>query len=557
LVAFVVLFCLMAAFVPTVGERVQTRGVPAGASESGAGAAPHLETTTTTGGSLGTSSPTATTGTGPVAASGRSSAGISSPGPRTGGPEPTGSVAGTSRETTAGSQIRPAGPPRAIAAAGSCAGRQVPNDPYSPPCAAFTGDNGGATSRGVTTETIKVSIRNFDLSALGNDRDGPGGSLIFDKEELQDAVSAMLEYFNGRFQFYGRKLEPVFWDGKGDILAEMQGSGQEGAEADAVKVAEELRPFAEVMALTTPFADALSRRQVVNLGALYMSAKWFSDRAPYAWSSNPDCTFVMEMISDYLIKRVAGRPADRSGPAYKNKPRRLALIAPDNPWYQECVDVGDAALKAAGVPAALRLAYKLDINTTSNQAASMVAKLRNGDITTVVCLCDPGLPVFLTSKAHEQGYEPEYVVTGVVFSDNDDIGQIYQQDQWTRAFGLSFQGTAQPRRSTYGYFAYKSVRPNREPIALIDYIYYHLYVLALGVQMAGPNLTPATFDAGLRAYPGGTGPIGTWRWTAGRYTPTQDAREIYWDPNRTSVVNQKAGSYVETEPAKRHRAGEW
>ncbi|MDB5067771.1 MAG: hypothetical protein JWM18_4205, partial [Chloroflexi bacterium] len=37
--------------------------------------------------------------------------------------------------------------------------QQVPGDPYSPPCVLFAGDNGGATTRGVTRDTITVALR--------------------------------------------------------------------------------------------------------------------------------------------------------------------------------------------------------------------------------------------------------------------------------------------------------------------------------------------------------------------------------------------------------------
>src|SRR5690349_8294831 len=44
---------------------------------------------------------------------------------------------------------------------GSCPDRnkQIPGDPYSPPCIAFSGSNGGATTRGVTGSEIKISFR--------------------------------------------------------------------------------------------------------------------------------------------------------------------------------------------------------------------------------------------------------------------------------------------------------------------------------------------------------------------------------------------------------------
>src|ERR1035441_10537105 len=42
-----------------------------------------------------------------------------------------------------------------------CPGKtlQITGDPYSPPCVAFAGSNGGATSQGVSASTITVSYR--------------------------------------------------------------------------------------------------------------------------------------------------------------------------------------------------------------------------------------------------------------------------------------------------------------------------------------------------------------------------------------------------------------
>ncbi|MGH9112898.1 MAG: hypothetical protein ACRDZN_11475, partial [Acidimicrobiales bacterium] len=69
--------------------------------------------------------------------------------------------------------------------------------------------------------------------------------------------------------------------------------------------------------------------------------------------------------------------------------------------------------------------------------------------------------------------------------------------------------------------------------------------VALGVQMAGPDLTPETFEAGLFAYPGGDGPAGAWKFGPEHYTPVTDIREIWWDPDATSPFNGKQGTYVD------------
>jgi hypothetical protein len=233
------------------------------------------------------------------------------------------------------------------------------------------------------------------------------------------------------------------------------------------------------------------------------------------------------------------------------------VIAPENPWYQQCVDAGEKVAKAAGHPNQDRIAYKLDFNTLSNQAASVIAKLKSEKITTVICGCDPAFPIFLTSKAQEQGYSPEWIITGAAFIDLDIIGQLYQQDQWSHSLGLSFIGPLQPLRATTGYNAFKIARPNEEPSNLVDLLYYEMYTLAIGLQEAGPNLTPETFERGMYTYPGGFGPAGQWKFTPGRYTPAQDAREIYWDRNAISPQNKEKGSYVETMPGRRFRPGEW
>ncbi|HZI37717.1 MAG TPA: ABC transporter substrate-binding protein [Acidimicrobiia bacterium] len=547
LAAAALAFLVMAALVPTVPQEVRIVGgrAPLAAGDTpgpAGGAAAGPETPVTSG---------------PAARSPRASE-------ATGGPPPSRGTGASGSAAISGAGQPAAAPaaPRSAPGArlGPCSGRtrQVANDPYSPPCFGFSGDNGGATNRGVSATEVVVSARvgGFPEFSIQPD-DGPATTFSIDPEEYRNALVALAEYFNARFQFYGRRLRMAFYDARGNVLEELQGGGQEGAEADGVKAAEEVKAFVEVSAFTAPFADALSRRSVVNVGAPYLSQEWLAERRPYAWSPAPDCTFIQQSVSGYLVRRVASRPARHAGGALAGKPRRLGMIAPDNPWYQQCADSGERALRKEGVDPGLRLAYRLNFSTLSNQAASLVAKLRNAGVTTVVCGCDPALPLFLTSKAREQGYEPEWIVTGAAGMDLDPVAQLYQQDAWARAFGVSFLGSPQPVRATYGYAAFKMVRPDQEPPDIIDLLYYQMYLVALGVQMAGPILTPGSFAAGLYAYPGGSGPAGTWRFSPGRSTPTQDAREVYWDPRRRSTANGKNGAYVETEPGRRYGPAEW
>lgn len=440
----------------------------------------------------------------------------------------------------------------------SCPDRaeQIPGDPYSPPCIQFSGDNGGATAKGVTPEEIIISARILNEKGFQQTLATLAGADIVDgPADVKRTITAVAEYLNSKMQFYGRKLAIKFYDGKGSGTAELQGGGQAEAEADAITAAEEIGSFAEINASSAPFADALARKKVIAFGTPYLSRKWHVDRRPYNWSFATDCSIIVESVGEFANQTLANKPAVFAGEGLKDKPRKLAAFSPENPWYIDCIEDAVRIAEAAGNKIDQRVTYRLDIDSMSNQAASIITKLKSEGITTILCGCDPIMPIFLSTKAAEQGYNPEWVVAGTAFSDIDIVGQLYEQDQWSRAFGVSYLSSFLPIESGIGYSAYKSVRDD-EPAFAVETIYAQMYMLALGIHMAGPNLTPETFEQGMFAYPGGTGPFGTWGFDADSYTPTQDYRVIWWDPEAVSPMNGKAGAYIESYDGRRFKKGE-
>ncbi len=112
---------------------------------------------------------------------------------------------------------------------GNCPDRdkQIPGDPYSPPCVIFSGDNGGATAKGVTPTDVVVSARILDEKGFQQTLATLAGADITDgPADVRRTIEALAEYFNRSFQFYGRKLKVVFYDGKGSGVSELQGGGQ-------------------------------------------------------------------------------------------------------------------------------------------------------------------------------------------------------------------------------------------------------------------------------------------------------------------------------------------
>jgi len=439
----------------------------------------------------------------------------------------------------------------------------VPGDSYSPKCYQWPGgDNGGATSVGVTADTITVSVRiDAFLNGLNDALSKAAGAadLAETPETVERTFNGLADYFNRNYQFYGRKLKLVFFSGKGDPLQESLGGGQEGAQADALKVASDIKAFADVSAVTPPYADALSSKGVVNVGAPYVSRKWLTARRPYAWTPLTDGTTVAEATVSYLINKMAGKNADWAGGDLKGKPRKAGIVAPENDWYQDSVNAGIAIARQAGVDNQIvdNEPYQLDINKMSNTAATLVPKLISKGVTTVICACDPVLLSFLTKKAAEQQWFPEWLEVGVALTDQDLVGQLFEPSEWKHAFGVSYSGPPEPLTSSFAYRAYKSAGGQGNPSIATSIIYYQLQVLAIGLQMAGPNLNPTTFESGMFAYPPANGPAGLWNFGPGDYSTSADAREIYWDPNATSIQNGKKGAWIEAQPGKRYPIGKF
>jgi hypothetical protein len=234
------------------------------------------------------------------------------------------------------------------------------------------------------------------------------------------------------------------------------------------------------------------------------------------------------------------------GASMNGRPRKYAVVAPENAEYQESVNRYIDLLGAAGIEVSLNMKYKLDLDSMPNAASNIIAQLKDAGVTSILCGCDPVmLALGLTPKANEQDYEPEWMTSGLAFVDQDIVAQLIASNQWQHAFGIAYNAESERLGGSYPYAAYKSVRPGDEPAFGVEEIYYQMYLLAIGVQMAGPDLNPETFRAGMYAYPGGTGPRGSWGFGPGDHTPTDDYREIWWDPNRISGQNNQRGAWVQ------------
>ena len=123
---------------------------------------------------------------------------------------------------------------------------------------------------------------------------------------------------------YGRKIRLVEFRGEGNGANELLGGGKEKALADAVRASKEHKAFADISAITIPYADALAQQKMVNIGSPYPSREWFVRRRPYSWSLFPDGTNVVESSATAFDARLQpGSKADYAGAAHQGQDPRV------------------------------------------------------------------------------------------------------------------------------------------------------------------------------------------------------------------------------------------
>jgi hypothetical protein len=456
---------------------------------------------------------------------------------------------------TAGAKAAVPGAKGATGVVKACNGAQVPGDPYSPLCLTFSGDNGGATSHGVTGSSITVTYRipadnTASVQQAIQQIAGKYNASRFSDtpESITRTLNDLVTYFNTKFQFYGRKIALKQYDGQGQIGQELTDGGQAAAQSDAIHVAQGMGAFADVSALTQPYSEALAAQKVMNFGAPYMSQEWFQQHAPYSWSFFPSCTDLGDESAAISVKETIQQNVTWAGQGVQNgKPRKVAFVYPDNPIYVQCAKRVIDALAAAGHPVADNITYTLDLSQLSQEAGSIEQKIVNDGITTVGCGCDPITLVYLTGDLENAHYEPEIFNIGAAFTDIDLVAQLFNQKVWAHAAGITNNGDVPPYGGSLGYAAAKSVDPNNPPAHIVDIIYEQLYMLALGIHQAGPNLTPATFQQGMFNYQGGNGEYGPWTFNANGktyWTPQHQYRFEWWNPNIISTFDQEQGAWV-------------
>lgn len=437
---------------------------------------------------------------------------------------------------------------------------------FSPECYANADDNGGATSPGVTGETITLVIYvspdtdpiiEYITAAIKNEDTN---------DQVKETWQGYADMFNALYQTYGRKIDVKFLDASGGAQDEV------AARADAVKVAEELKAFAVLggPALTSAFADELAAREIVCIGCTAGGPSFYDERQPYLFSVASNAQQVLLHVVEYIGKKLAGRPAEFAGDDLKTTERKIGYLwIESNDDSKAQAELMESRLAEVGVTLAESVPYTLDPARLQEQATSAIAKMKSSGVTTILFSGDPVAPTSFTQEATAQDYFPEWLLGPQVLVDTNAFSRTYDQAQWAHAFGVSPLAARTNPSRTDAYRLYEWFNGVTPPAKDTNAVMFpNISLFAYAVQAAGPNLTPETLKAGLFSRSPAEGVITQPSisfgnhdlWDFDDYNGVDDTTEIWWDPEATGpdeIRKEGQGMWRFVDGGKRYLPGAW
>jgi hypothetical protein len=429
-------------------------------------------------------------------------------------------------------------------------------------CFADADDNGGATARGVTGDSITVVAW---LPA----EDDPVRSLLLNRigfnatnADIRAAYEGYVEIFQRYYQTYGRRIDLKFLEASGSIL------DNTAARADAVRAAEELGAFA---VLGGPIIGSAWTDELHARGIVCIACPGISDAAPSSFSLPPSAGQIRTHLANYVSAKLAGGNAEFAGDDLRDDTRVFGFLGLGlGEGDERGAQVLEDQLLDSGVTLAEKILYPLDPGRASELATNAITRMKTAGVTTVLVQADPILLPAFTSEATKQDWFPEWVLGGAPFVDTTTFARGFDQGQWEHAYGISYfppqvAEDINPPVSLYEwYFGEKPPVEGTIPLLLL---YPQVALFFTGLEYAGPELDVDSFHDGLfltpptpRAVTQPSVSYGDWRWTEPDYAAIDDLVEVWWDPDARGpdeAGEEGSGMYRYVDGARRFLADEW
>ncbi len=359
-------------------------------------------------------------------------------------------------------------------------------------------NNGGATSSGVTADKVTVvavvpNQAQLDAQVAAHTtvpQDRATGKVGTYADTINDQLQPMMEYY----ETWGRDIEVKVF--------QSSGADEAAQRADVVAI-KALKPFAVMDTMTTglDFLDAGIASAKIPVWGFSASSAEATAQAPYRWGANDPQAAVIN-ASEVLGKQLVGKKAEFGGDDVKGLKRVFATVYLDgtidiNQFTKDFAkykgkSVSDNSYVSNG-------SARGDPVQAAASAPTIAQHLKADGVTTVVLFSDLAMNTALMNEASKQAWYPEWFYTGSFFQDLAVLTRGNPADEMAHAFGLSnfapfLPPALAPGASVADWYWGPSQGTSAGSAAFLNW-------LMLGIQTAGPNLTPKTFQQGLFSAP--------------------------------------------------------
>jgi hypothetical protein len=427
----------------------------------------------------------------------------------------------------------------------------------------WSGDNGGATYRGVSADKVRVVVFREQSNAAVNAVLAPQG-LAATEEELDALYAAAMEFIQANYELYGREIELI------RVTGDCPQTPPDPAKCiQAARQVIALEPFMVIWQtpLYAEVFDEWTRAQIISIGGWHFENSYFTRRRPFRYDVFMDGTQSAEHIAEYYCKKMANGPATHAARVIhptiggRDTARRLGIVVPEiEANVATARIVQQRVAQCSNGPDPVLLTYESNIETAQTQTTNTTLALINAKVTTVVCMCDPIAPAFQTTGFAQQSYYPEYLLPGLGLIDYDLLGRLYNPQVMQHAFGPSHLQTMIPFEQQDQSRMWRAAGRPGVPCKSCGLPWAYLSLMASILHHTGPNLTPLTVEQTVLSLPPtDSSKPGTVRIQFGRddYTALSDVKEVRWCGSCQSVIDGRPGAYVPLDEGRRYQLGQW
>jgi hypothetical protein len=432
-----------------------------------------------------------------------------------------------------------------------------------PPCVNkwAGGANGGATATGVTAKSVTVVMyRNAENAAVDAILRSTG-TYISPQAEAH-MLQVVQDYVNSHYQLYGRTIKFIWTQGSCDPAP----PDDKCFRADADSLVAKYHPFAVLWDNDTneaAFMDELARKGVVSWGGWGFTDTFNDNLRPYHYDLFMGGDTQAVITGEWWCKRMAHQKAQYAGDAtLRTKTRKVGVIYADTAETTPAAHHLESIINQCAPGSVSDQPYSSDTTTAASQATADATKQKNAGLTSLLWFSDVIAPAYGTKAEAAQRYHPEEVIAGSGLLDYDALAQTYDATEWKNAFGPSdlAQNTSVNDQDAGRIWRAQHQPGSPDPNA--NLLTTYALSVAGGIQFAGPQLTPLTFEYGVLTCPAYDA-WSTWhdprleyvKYGRNDYTGISDIREVFYDPNRVSPTDNRSGAYVAVNGGRRYLPG--